>query len=63
MFNKNLESLRGVAALMVALGHCLIVLKVDGLDNIVYTGFSELAGVQSALTRFALIFFNGTSAK
>jgi len=62
VFNKNLESLRGVAALMVALGHCLIVLKVDGLDNIVYAGFSELAGVQSAITRFALIFFNGGAA-
>ena len=62
MFLKNLESLRGIAALMVALCHCLLVLSVDGLDNIWFATFSELNGVQSAITRFALLFFNGGAA-
>ena len=47
---------------MVALSHCLLVLTVDGLDNIWYASFSGVAGVQSALTRFALIFLNGGAA-
>ena len=48
--------------MMVALSHCLLVLTIDGLDNIWYASFSEVAGVQSALTRFMLIFLNGGAA-
>ncbi len=62
VFYKNLESLRGIAALMVALCHCLLVLTVDGNQNIWFATFNELAGVQSAITRFLLIFFNGGAA-
>jgi len=62
VFLKNLESLRGIAALMVALSHSLLVLTVDGIDNIWFATFSELAGVQSAITRFLLIFLNGGAA-
>ncbi|NNL94767.1 MAG: acyltransferase [Xanthomonadales bacterium] len=62
MFLKNLESLRGIAALMVALCHCLLVLTVDGMDNIWFTTFSELGGAQATLTRFLLLFFNGGAA-
>lgn len=54
--------MRGIAALMVALCHCLLVLSVDGLNNIWFATFSELAGVQSAITRFLLLFFNGGAA-
>lgn len=62
VFLKNLESLRGIAALMVALCHCLLVLTVDGIDNIWFATFSELNGAQSAITRFLLLFFNGGAA-
>ena len=62
VFNKNLESLRGVAALMVALCHCLLVLSVDGIDNIWFAHFDELNGVQSAITRCLLVFLNGGAA-
>ncbi|MFT5101290.1 MAG: peptidoglycan/LPS O-acetylase OafA/YrhL [Lysobacterales bacterium] len=62
MFLKNLESLRGVAALMVALCHCLLVVTVDGLNNIWFTPFSEVAGIQSGITRFLLLFLNGGAA-
>ena len=47
---------------MVALSHCLLVLTVDGIDNIWFATFSELAGVQSSITRFLLIFLNGGAA-
>ena len=44
---------------MVALSHSLLVLTVDGIDSIWFATFSELQGVQSAITRFLLVFFNG----
>ena len=47
---------------MVALCHCLLVLTVDGIDNIWAIPFSEVAGVQSAIARFLLVFFNGGAA-
>jgi peptidoglycan/LPS O-acetylase OafA/YrhL len=62
VFLKNLESLRGIAALMVALSHSLLVLTVDGIDNLWFTQLSEVAGWQSAVTRFLLIFLNGGAA-
>jgi len=48
--------------LMVALSHSLLVLTVDGIDNIWFATFSDLAGVQSYITRFLLIFLNGGAA-
>lgn len=47
MFYQKLESLRGIAALTIALGHSLIVLSVDGIDNIWEIGISDLSGIQS----------------
>lgn len=47
---------------MVALSHCLLVLTVDGIDSIWFTQFSDIAGVQSGITRFLLIFLNGGAA-
>lgn len=47
---------------MVALCHCLLVLSVDGLNNIWFATLSEVAGVQSAITRFLLLFLNGGAA-
>ena len=47
---------------MVALSHSLLVLTVDGIDNIWFASFTELEGVQSAITRFLLVFLNGGAA-
>jgi peptidoglycan/LPS O-acetylase OafA/YrhL len=51
-----------VAALMVALSHCLLVLTVDGIDNIWFARFGELNGLQSTITRSLLVPFNGGAA-
>ncbi len=48
MFVARLESLRGVAAMMVAVGHALIVI--------------DLQGVQLFLTKLSLLFANGRAA-
>jgi len=47
---------------MVALSHCLLVLSVDGIGNIWFTQFSDVAGLQSGITRFLLVFLNGGAA-
>ena len=48
--------------MMVALSHSLLVLTVDGIDNIWFATFSDLAGVQSWIIRSLLIFLNGGAA-
>ena len=62
MFIPRLESLRGIAALMVALGHCFLVFEVDGVANIAEPAFHELSGYRSWITRILLILFNGPAA-
>ena len=62
MFISRLESLRGLAALMVAIGHCFVVLEVDGLADIREIPFSELPGWRSWVSRLMLIVFNGPAA-
>ena len=62
MFIKQLESLRGIAALMVALSHCLIVFAVDQNPMIWTTSLWETQGTQGFLTRLLLIPCNGGAA-
>ena len=62
MFIPRLESLRGIAALMVALGHCFLVFEVDGLSNVAEPAWGELPGYRSWITRLLLIIFNGAAA-
>ncbi|WP_417397167.1 hypothetical protein [Gimesia chilikensis] len=62
MFIKQLESLRGIAALMVALSHCLIVFAVDQNSMIWTTRLWETQGTQAFLTRLLLIPCNGGAA-
>ncbi|MEQ8856704.1 acyltransferase [Gimesia sp.] len=62
MFIKQLESLRGIAALMVALSHCLIVFTVDQNPMIWTTSLRETQGTQAFLTRLLLIPCNGGAA-
>ena len=47
---------------MVALSHSLLVLQVDGISHIWSTPLTEMAGVQSAITRALLIPLNGGAA-
>ncbi len=62
MFITRLESLRGIAALMVAVGHCLIVFSVNQNEIIWMTPLWETQGTQAIITRLLLIPFNGGAA-
>ncbi len=61
-FLPRIESLRGLAALMVAVGHSLIMMSVDGIDNIFEVSVFDFRGVQSSITQILLVFFNGGAA-
>ncbi len=62
MFNSKLESLRGIAALAVAISHSLIVFSVDQNETIWLTRFYETSGIQSFITSLLLVLFNGGAA-
>jgi len=62
MFIAKLESLRGIAALMVAVSHCLIVFAVDQNQIIWNTGLLDTKGTQAFITRLLLVPFNGGAA-
>lgn len=62
MFNEKLESLRGVAALMVAFYHSFLIFTVDQNRTIWDTAIYDVTGVNSFLTRMALALFNGSAA-
>ncbi|MFH1301307.1 MAG: acyltransferase [Planctomycetota bacterium] len=62
MFITKLESLRGIAALMVAISHCLVVFAVDQNPMIWDTSPWETQGTQAFITRLLLIPFNGGAA-
>lgn len=62
MFLTKLESLRGIAALMVAISHCLIVFAVDQNKMIWDTSLLDAKGTQAFITRLLLIPFNGGAA-
>ena len=62
MFITKLESLRGIAALMVAISHCLIVFAVDQNRMIWNTNILETQGTQALITRLLLVLFNGGAA-
>lgn len=61
-FLPRIESLRGLAALMVALGHSLIMISVDEIDNIFAVSVFDFRGIQSSITQVLLIVFNGGAA-
>lgn len=62
MFITRLESLRGIAALMVAVSHCLIVFAVNQNEMIWATPLQETQGTQAFIMRLLLIPFNGGAA-
>lgn len=59
---ERLTALRGIAALMVAVGHSLMTFSVDSLPALWNVSFSETQGYQSFITKALLILFNGDSA-
>jgi peptidoglycan/LPS O-acetylase OafA/YrhL len=62
MFNEKLESLRGLAALAVAVHHCFLIFAVDQNQAIWDGTLSDVTGVNSFLARMTLVIFNGGAA-
>jgi peptidoglycan/LPS O-acetylase OafA/YrhL len=58
----RVTTLRGIAALMVAVGHSLMVFSVDGLPTLWTVPFAEVPGIQSLITKALLVLFNGNAA-
>jgi peptidoglycan/LPS O-acetylase OafA/YrhL len=62
-FHPRIESLRGVAALMVALFHSIHLLPVNGVPRVFMLTASDLhGGVQVVATRLCMLVFNGGAA-
>lgn len=62
MFNPRLEALRGIAALMVALGHSFIVVNIAYMAGPYAVHYSDLHGMEQILTRGMFVIFNGGAA-
>lgn len=58
----RVTTLRGVAALMVAGGHSLMVFSSDSLPMPWNVFFVEVPGIESLVTKALLVLFNGNSA-
>jgi peptidoglycan/LPS O-acetylase OafA/YrhL len=58
----RVTTLRGIAALMVAVGHSLLVFSVDNLPTLRTVPFAEVPGVESLVIKALLVLFNGNSA-
>jgi len=61
-FVGSLESLRGVAALMVAIAHSLLVLKINQIDEIWAKQLWEIDTFDAWVVKLMLIFANGEAA-
>jgi peptidoglycan/LPS O-acetylase OafA/YrhL len=61
-FVGALESLRGLAALMVAVGHSMMVLKVDAIDMVWARPIWTLPSLDAKLVKLILMFANGGAA-
>jgi len=61
-FVGSLESLRGLAALMVVIAHSLMVLKIDAIDMIWARPISTIASFDAKLVKLMLFFANGGAA-
>jgi peptidoglycan/LPS O-acetylase OafA/YrhL len=62
-FHPRIESLRGVAALMVALFHSIHLLPVNGIEHVFLQTASDLhGGPQVVATRLLMLVFNGGAA-
>jgi peptidoglycan/LPS O-acetylase OafA/YrhL len=61
-FLGRVESLRGLAALMVAICHSQLVFVVDGHEDLWRLNISHVQGLQAFATKMLLIVFNGGAA-
>jgi peptidoglycan/LPS O-acetylase OafA/YrhL len=61
-FQPRIESLRGIAALMVAVFHSIHLLPVDGIAQVYLRTIWDIRGPQALLTRLLMVFFNGGAA-
>jgi peptidoglycan/LPS O-acetylase OafA/YrhL len=61
-FHPRIESLRGVAALMVAVFHSIHLLPVDGISHVYLRTISDVHGAQAITTRLLMVLFNGGAA-
>jgi peptidoglycan/LPS O-acetylase OafA/YrhL len=61
-FQPRIESLRGIAALMVAVFHSIHLLPVDGIAQVYLKTIWDIRGPQALLTRLLMVFFNGGAA-
>jgi peptidoglycan/LPS O-acetylase OafA/YrhL len=61
-FQPRIESLRGIAALMVAVFHSIHLLPVDGITQVYLQTIWDIGGPQALLTRVLMVFFNGGAA-
>lgn len=61
-FVERVESLRGIAALMVAICHSQLILVVDGHEDLWRLNISHVQGLQSFATKLLLMAFNGGAA-
>ncbi len=61
-FLGRVESLRGVAAFMVAICHSQLVLVVDGHEDLWGLNIADVQGFQAFVTKFLLVVFNGGAA-
>jgi peptidoglycan/LPS O-acetylase OafA/YrhL len=61
-FQPRIESLRGIAALMVAIFHSIHLLAVDGIAQVYLKTIWDIRGAQALLTRVLMVFFNGGAA-
>lgn len=61
-FLSRVESLRGLAALMVAICHSQLVLMVNGHGDLWCLNVGQTEGFQAIVTKFLLMVFNGSAA-
>ena len=59
---NRVTTMRGLEALLVAFGHSLMVLSVDGLPTPRTVPFTEFPGIESLLTKALLLLSNRNSA-
>ena len=61
-FFPRIESLRGVAALMVAVFHSIHLLPIDGVDKLYLRTVFDLEGPATVVARLLMGVFNGAAA-
>lgn len=59
---QALESLRGIAALMVAVAHSLIVVRIAGVDNLWRAPFGSLVSADAMFARVFVALVDGQAA-